>query len=367
MKVEAAVTERTGAPFTLGELDLEAPRPGEILVRLAGVGVCHTDLVARDQGLPVPLPAVLGHEGAGVVEDVGAGVEHLRPGDHVVLTFDHCGACRRCAQGRPALCARFMARNFSGVRPDGSTPLRRGTTPVRGRFFGQSSFATHAIATSANAIQVPTDLPLSLLGPLACGIQTGAGSVLNSLRCPAGSSIAVFGTGSVACAAVLAAALSGCTTIIVVGRDPAKLRFAAELGATHTLPVTDHVVADIQDITGGGADHSLETTAAPAILRHAVDCLDYGGICGHLGAAAVGTEVSLDMSALLFSRQIRGIVEGDSRPADFIPTLIALHRQGRFPFDKLIATYPLGEIDTAVAESAHRDRPKAVVIPDQER
>ncbi|WP_156755829.1 NAD(P)-dependent alcohol dehydrogenase [Actinokineospora pegani] len=363
MKIEAAVTEHTSAPFTLDELDLDAPRSDEVLVRLAGTGVCHTDLVVRDQWLPVPLPAVLGHEGAGVVEDVGDGVHHVAPGDHVVLTYDHCGACRRCAEGRPALCAHFLTRNFSGVRPDGSTSLRRGTTEVRGRFFGQSSFATHAIATSGNTVRVPTDLPLPLLGPLACGIQTGAGSVLNSLRCAAGSSIAIFGTGSVACAAVLAAVLSGCTTIITVGRNPAKLRFTAELGATHTLLARNEAAEDIRDLTGGGAEYSLDTTAKPAILRQAVECLDQGGICGHLGASAPGTEVHLDMISLLFSRQVRGIVEGDSVPAQFIPALAELYRQGRFPLDKLIATYPLSDINQAVTEADQRPQPKAVVIP----
>ncbi|MCG8919164.1 NAD(P)-dependent alcohol dehydrogenase [Actinokineospora sp. PR83] len=363
MKIEAAVTEHPSAPFTLDGLDLDAPRADEVLVRLVGTGVCHTDLVARDQGLPVPLPAVLGHEGAGVVEAVGDGVHHVAPGDHVVLTYDHCGTCRHCAAGRPALCAHFHARNFSGVRPDGSTPLHRGTTEVRGRFFGQSSFATHAIATSGNTVPVPTDLPLPLLGPLACGIQTGAGSVLNSLRCEAGSSIAIFGTGSVACAAVLAAVLSGCTTIITVGRNPAGLRFTAELGATHTLLTGDGAVADIRDLTGGGAEYSIDTTATPALLRHAVECLDQGGICGHLGATAPGTDVHLDMASLLFGREVRGIVEGDSLPARFIPVLVELYRQGRFPFDKLIATYPLSDINRAVAEAGRRDRPKAVVLP----
>ena len=355
----AAVAVDAGRPFSLREVRLEEPRHAEVLVRTAGTGICHTDLICRDQCFPVPLPAVLGHEGAGVVEEVGPGVHDLAPGDRVVLSFNSCGGCGPCASGRPAYCGDFLARNFSGTRPDGTTPLHLTTpapdgrrTPVHGVFFGQSSFATHAIVTRRSVVKVDTVLPLELLGPLACGFQPGAGAVLNSLRCPPGSSVAVFGAGAVGCGAVMAAAVASCTTIAVLGRNPSRPARAKSVGATHTIDLTaPDPVAELRALTGGsGVAYSVEATGAPGVLRQAVDCLAPEGVCGLLGAAAPGTEVRLDRSGLLFGRQVRGIVEGDATPAVFVPVLLDLHRTGRFPFDRLISLYPLGQINRAVAD-----------------
>lgn len=179
----AAVLSSPGGMFSIEDITLQKPRRDEILVRVVGVGVCHTDVVCRGD-FPVPLPVVLGHEGSGIVEAVGSGVTNLRPGDHVVLSFDSCGACPNCARSAPSYCFNFMAANFGGVRPaDGSTPMNRASgEAVNARFFGQSSFATHLIARERNAVAVPKDAPLEILGPLGCGIQTGAGSILNSLK-----------------------------------------------------------------------------------------------------------------------------------------------------------------------------------------
>jgi aryl-alcohol dehydrogenase len=353
VRITAALTETTGAPFTLASLDLDDPRPGEVVVRMVSSGVCHTDLIVRDQWYPVPLPAVLGHEGAGVVAAVGDGVTSVAPGDHVVLTFNSCGGCRMCVQGRQAYCDQFFACNFAGARVDGSSPLHRESGDVHGAFFGQSSFATHALATERNVVKVDRQAPLELLGPLGCGIQTGAGGVLNSLKPPAGSSIAIFGTGSVGISAVMAAAVAGCTTIVAVDLNEQRLELATEVGATHAVNATaGDTVERLRELTGGlGVDYSLETTAVPAVLRQAVDALNQGGTCGLIGAAALGTEVSLDMSSLLFGRSVRGIVEGDSVPRLFIPKLVELYRQGRFPFDKLIKTYAFEDINQAVEDS----------------
>ncbi|SDL00833.1 aryl-alcohol dehydrogenase [Nocardioides sp. YR527] len=354
MRITAALTEGKGAPFTLTELDLEEPRAGEVRVRLVGSGVCHTDLIVRDQWYPVPLPAVLGHEGSGVVEAVGEGVTSLAPGDHVVLSFNSCGSCRTCTSGRPAYCDQFFAHNFSGVRPgDGSSPLRRGDDQVSGMFFGQSSFATYALATERNVVKVDPSVPLELLGPLGCGIQTGAGGVLNSLSPEEGSTIAVFGAGAVGLSAVMAAVVAGCSRIIAVDIKPQRLELARELGATDIIDGADgDTVATIQELTGGlGVDYTIETTAVPALLRQAVDCLNQGGTCGLIGAAALGTEASLDMSTLLFGRSVTGIVEGDSVPQEFIPRLIDLYQQGRFPFDRLVRTYDFADIEKAVHDA----------------
>ncbi|MGW0804101.1 NAD(P)-dependent alcohol dehydrogenase [Nonomuraea sp. NPDC002799] len=364
MRITAALTETRGAPFALTPLELDDPRPGEVLVRMVSSGVCHTDLIVRDQWYPVPLPAVLGHEGAGVVEAVGGGVGYVAPGDHVVLTFNSCGGCRMCDHGRPAYCDGFFARNFAGARPDGSSPLRReGGADVHGVFFGQSSFATYALATERNVVKVDRDAPLELLGPLGCGVQTGAGGVLNSLDPPAGSDIAVFGAGSVGISAVMAAVIAGCSTIVAIDLNERRLELARELGATHAIDAAlDDPVERLRDLTGGlGFDYTIETTAVPSVLRQAVDALGNGGTCGVIGAAALGTEVSLDMSSLLFGRSVRGIVEGDSVPRRFIPKLVDLHRQGRFPFDRLIRTYAFEDINQAVEDSEKGNTLKPVL------
>ena len=209
MKATAAVVWEKERPFSMEEVEVDEPRAGEVLVRIVGVGVCHTDLIVRDQWYPVPLPAVLGHEGSGVVESVGPGVEKVRPGDHVVLSFDHCGHCANCLKGRPSYCTTFFERNFGGQRMDGSTALDKDGQALHSHFFGQSSFATYALASQNSVVKVPQDAPLESLGPLGCGVQTGAGAVLNSLKPEPGSSIAVFGTGAVGISAIMAAVAAG--------------------------------------------------------------------------------------------------------------------------------------------------------------
>lgn len=202
MQITAAVVREKASPFQITELELAEPRNDEVLVRIVASGVCHTDLIIRDQYYPVPLPVVLGHEGSGVVEQVGKDVTKVQPSDHVVMSFFSCGNCPNCRQGKPGYCLNFYNSNFSGARLDGSSAFKQGETKVHGHFFGQSSFATYALASERNIVKVPKDVPLELLGPLGCGVQTGAGSVLNSLNPEVGSSIAVFGADSVGLSAV---------------------------------------------------------------------------------------------------------------------------------------------------------------------
>ncbi len=363
MKITAAMAREKAQPFSVEELELGKPRSDEVLVRIAGTGVCHTDLIVRDQWYPVPLPAVLGHEGAGVVEQVGDGVSKVRPGDHVVLTYRSCGLCVNCKRGEPAYCLDLYNQNFGGARPDGSNAISNDGEEIHGHFFGQSSFATYALAAERNTVKVRDDVPLELLGPLGCGIQTGAGGVLNALHPEAGSSIAVFGTGSVGMSAIMAARVAGCATIIGVDLNAGRLELARELGATHTINAaeTENVVEAIQEFTGGGADYTVETTAAPGVFRQAVDSLTLLGECGLIGAAALGTEVSLDMNSILFGRKVRGIIEGDSIPDIFIPRLIELYAQGRFPFDRLVKFYDLEDINQAAEDSETGDTMKPVL------
>ena len=351
--VRAAVVRKAGGPFVIEKLRLDGPRADEVLVRIVATGMCHTDMVVRDQVYPVPQPIVLGHEGAGVVEEVGANVVKVRPGDHVVLSFMSCGRCRLCQQGRPANCMNFNAHNFSGARADGTGSLRDDQGPIHDHFFGQSSFSSFAVANERNVVKVPKEAPLELLGPLGCGIQTGAGAVMNALKIGPGASFAAFGAGAVGLSAVMAARAVGATTIIAVDVLPARLALASEVGATHVVNAKEgDPVAAVKEITGGGVQYSLETTALSAVVRQAVDALGVRGTCGIVGAAPPGTEIKIDVTEFMqMSKTLYGIIEGDSVPDLFIPQLIELFLQGRFPFDKLTKMYPFERINDAASDS----------------
>jgi aryl-alcohol dehydrogenase len=350
MQIRAAVTRAPNTPMSLETLELEDPRPGEILVRVVATGVCHTDLVVAQGMLPTPQPVVLGHEGAGIVVTVGDGVTKVSPGDHVVMTFNSCGGCPSCDAGEETYCHDFFLHNFQAERPDGSTALSKGDEHVHSNFFGQSSFATHALCHERNIVKVPTDVPLELLGPLACGIQTGAGAVMNALGVTAGSSFAVFGTGSVGLSAIMAARIVGATTIVAVDIDAGRLAVAASLGATHTIDSSSSdATAEILQITGSGLNFALDTTGLGSVIRAAVDSLAPRGTCGILGASPLGSEITLDeVHFMSGGRRLMGIVEGESQPDTFIPKLIDLYRSGDFPFDKLVTYYDLDQIDEAI-------------------
>ena len=362
MEIQAAVTDAKGAPFAVQSVELDELRPDEVLVKVAAAGVCHTDLIVRDQWYPVPLPAVLGHEGAGVVERVGANVAKVAPGDRVGMSFNSCGACPTCLTGRPTYCHDFFARNFGATRPDGTTALSRDGQAIHSHFFGQSSFATYAVATERNVVKLD-DVPLEVVAPFGCGIQTGAGAILNVMRPPAGASVAVFGTGTVGMAAIMAAVVSGATTVIGVDLNPTRLELARELGATDVVDAgEENPVEQIKTITGLGADFTIESTGVASVLRQAVDASAPIGVTGIIGAPAIGTEVSLDINDLLiFGRSVRGIVEGDSVPDIFIPRLIELWRQGRFPVDRLMRNYDLDQLDEAAHDAEAGRVIKAVV------
>lgn len=352
MQIRAAVARAPHAPMSLELLELEEPRAGEILVRVVATGVCHTDLVVRDGMIPTPQPVVLGHEGAGIVESVGDGVTKVDVGDHVVMTFNSCGTCPNCAVGAETYCDEIFAHNFLAERSDGSTALTSGSDSIHSNFFGQSSFATHALCHERNAVKVPTDVPLELLGPLACGIQTGAGAVMNALAVGPGDSFAVFGTGSVGLSAVMAARVVGATTIVAVDIDKGRLAVAESLGATHVIDSTSaDPTVEIMELTGRGLNFALDTTGLASVIRSAVDALAPRGTCGIVGASALGTEIVLDeVHFMSGGRRLMGIVEGESHPDTFIPKLIELYRDGEFPFDRLVTYYDLDHIDDAFSD-----------------
>ena len=352
---QAAIVEAPGAPFTIEEVTLDEPRAGEVLVRMVAAGLCHTDLGVRAGGIPFKLPGILGHEGAGIVERVGAGVTRVVPGDKVLLSFTSCGHCANCRSGHPAYCATWLPSNLiNGTRDDGSSPVRREAGDLGGHFFGQSSFAGLAIADERSVVKVPVDADLELLAPLGCGVQTGFGTVWRVLAPAPGASLAVFGTGAVGLAAVIAAAQLPLGAVIAVDRVPERLALAAELGATHTIDTaTTELAGALAAATGGrGLDNAVDTTGSPGVLRTAVDALAARGTCAVVGAPPAGTELSLDIQGLLPGKRVIGVTLGDGEPETLVPQLVSLFQQGRLPLAKLVKHYRLTELNQA-AEDMH--------------
>lgn len=365
MQITAAVARSAQQDFTIETVELEDPRDDEVLVRIVGVGICHTDLIARDQQIPVPLPAVLGHEASGIVERVGSRVRKVRTGDAVVLSFLSCGECACCAKHEPSYCHAFVPLNFPGMRSDGSTGMRIGDEKVSGRFFGQSSFASHALAHERNVVKVDSEEGLELLGPLGCGFQTGAGAIMRSLACEPGSSVAIFGCGAVGIAAVMGAAVQQCKTVIVIEPQAERRRLALELGATQAIdPAADDTAAAIRAIVPGGLQYAFDSTGIPRVIETALSCLAMRGVLGVVAAATADAAISVNLTAaVLGGLTIRGILEGDSDPDTLIPQLIAHYRARRFPLDRVIRTYPLARINEAVAAQHRGECIKAVLLP----
>ena len=349
----AAVVESGGAPFTLSDIELDEPGPHEALVRMVATGLCHTDLGVASGGLPFPLPGVLGHEGAGVVEAVGPAVTGVAPGDHVVLSFTSCGDCRNCDGGHPAYCAGWLPLNLlGGRRADGTSTISRDGEPLGGHFFGQSSFAERALVDERSLVKVDQDVPLESIAPLGCGVQTGVGAVWNVLKPVTGSTIVVLGAGAVGLSAVMAAALTPATTIVAVDRFGERLTLARELGATHTVNAAEEDLGEaLVALTGGqGADGIVETTGNVTVLRQGVDALGARGTVVVVGAPPFGTEVSLDVNGLLGGKRVVGLTLGDAETQSFIPALVRLVKEGRLPLHRLISTYPFADIDQAVRD-----------------
>jgi aryl-alcohol dehydrogenase len=362
MQIKAAVLRAADALYQIENVELGDPGPGEVRVRIVGAGLCHTDLLPRVPDFMAGPPIITGHEGSGVVEAVGAGVRDLAPGDHVVLSFDSCRVCANCLSGHPAYCDTFFPRNLTGIGVADTSPVHDADgEPIASRWFGQSSFATHSLVAARNAIKVDPALPLALLGPLGCGIQTGAASVFVALGVTAGTSIIVFGTGGVGLSAVMAAKVAGAATIVAVDLNPARLELARELGATHTVDgALPDLLERLQQVTVGGAQYSLDTTGVPAVINIAVHALRPTGTCGLVGVQQ--GDIVLDPFALAVGRNIMGILEGDAVPQVLIPRLIALWQQGRFPFDKLIKTFSLDEINEAEQASLKGEVVKPVLV-----
>lgn len=362
MWIKAAVLRSPDAPYRIEDVELRAPGPGEVRLRIAATGMCHTDFLPRTAGF-IASPIVTGHEAAGVIDEVGDAVTDLKPGDPVVASFDSCRRCTNCGSGHPAYCESFVARNLTGAGVGGTGAIRDSAgSPVGSRWFGQSSFATHAIVATRNIVKVDPTIPLELLGPLGCGVLTGAGSILVALGVECGSSVVVFGTGSVGLSAVMAAQAAGAGTIAAVDANPVRLTLAHELGATYTIDGhAPDLTAQLAKVADGGFQYALDTTGVPAVIQTAIRSLRSTGTCGLVGVQQ--GDLVLGPADLAFGRNVKGILEGDAVPEIMIPKLIELWRHGRFPFDRLITSYPLDAINEAEQASLRGEVVKPVLIP----
>jgi aryl-alcohol dehydrogenase len=355
MKIQAAVVFEKGQPFQMTELELDEPKEGEVLVKVAACGVCHTDEVARQQIIPVPLPAVFGHEGCGVVVSLGPGVTGFKKGDRVGFSYGWCGACEACRTGHTYGCEENRRLNFGGAQFDGTKRLHRGGEDISS-FFGQGAFATHAVVHVNNLIRVPDGVALELVGPLGCGIQTGAGAVLNYLKPDPASSVIITGCGPVGLSAVMAAKIAGCTTVIACDVIDSRLQMAKELGATHTInsKTVENVVDEVKKLTRIGTHYAIDCTGIGACVRQSLNCTRSLGTCIVLGATQELT-IHVENELMGAGKKLIGIVEGCSVPQIFIPKLLEYYKKGMFPFDRLITFYDFKDIARAF-EDTHRGK-----------
>ncbi|TAL04180.1 MAG: NAD(P)-dependent alcohol dehydrogenase [Rhodospirillaceae bacterium] len=364
MKVKAAVASPDGSPFHIADVELDAPRADEVLVRMAAVGLCHTDIFAQQDGYRFGRPGVFGHEGAGVVQAVGREVTTVRPGDRVALSFRSCGACAKCAAGHPAHCGEIRQLNFAGARPDGSSTLRLDGAALASNFFGQSSFATHALTYVRNVIPIGPDVPFAVAAPLGCSVQTGVGGVLNILKPERGSALLVTGCGPVGLSAVIGGVIAGCAPIVVVEPHASRRALALDLGATHAIDptTTPDLAAAVREILPHGVDRAFDTTGQEAVLGAALRAMASGGVLGFAGIAPRGTRLPADLN-IIMGRGLRvcGIYLGDADPAHFLPMLLEHHRAGRLPIDRMIRTYPFERINDAIADQHAGRTAKAVL------
>lgn len=345
MKVRAAILEEMGReppyarsrPLAIGEVELDGPGLGEVLVRIAAAGLCHSDLSVIDGNRPRPTPMILGHEASGVVEEVGADVRDLRPGDHVVLTFvPSCGHCVPCASGRPALCEPAVTAAGAGTLLSGAKRLHRNGQDVN-HMLGVSAFAEYATCSRRSLVKVDPDLPLDHAALFGCAVLTGVGAVFNTARVEPGTAVAVIGLGGVGLSSILGAVAAGAERIVAVDALEEKLALAASLGATDTFRAGDGAVEAIRDATGGGVHYAFEMAGAVPALDLAYRITRRGGTT--ITAGLPNPKAMLQLPALSLigeERTLKGSYLGSAVPTRDIPRYVALFRRGRLPVDRLL-------------------------------
>ena len=355
----------TSRPLVLEEVELGAPRAGELLVRVAAAGVCHSDVSVVDGSRIRPLPMALGHEAAGVVEEVGAGVRDVKPGDHVVMTFvPSCGQCPECAAGRPALCAPAAVANGAGTLLHGPSLLRDREGKVIHHHLGVSGFARHAVVARESAVVVPRDVPLQVAALFGCAVLTGTGAVLNTAAVRPGQSVAIFGLGGVGLASVLGAAVASAWPIIAVDPVPAKRELARQLGATAVFS-PEEAEKGVKDLTGGGAEFTFEAAGVPAVMEAAFRSARRGGTTVAMGLPHPSRTVTLPALAFAgLGQTLTGSYMGSAAPQRDIPRYVALWKAGRMPVDRLqSATLPLEKINEAFENLAAGAAVRQVLLP----
>ncbi|WAZ22417.1 Zn-dependent alcohol dehydrogenase [Streptomyces cinnabarinus] len=322
------------------DLEVREPGPGEVRVAIAAAGLCHSDLSVVDGTIPFPVPVVLGHEGAGVVESVGVGVTHVGPGDHVALsTLANCGACAECDRGRPTMCRQAIGRP--------GQPFTRDGRPVY-QFAANSAFAERTVVKAVQAVRIPGELPLTSAALIGCGVLTGVGAVLNRARVDRGESVVVIGTGGIGLNVIQGARIAGALRIVAVDSNPAKEEMARRFGATDFLTSTEGV----RDLLPNGADHAFECVGRVELIRAAVDLLDRHGQAILLGVPPATAEASFRVSTLYLDKSILGCRYGSSRPQRDIALYADLYREGRLLLDELVTrTYPVEDFEKAAADA----------------
>lgn len=361
MKIEAAVVKEQGT-IKSETLNLSDPKADEVLIKIVATGICHTDLSIANQEMETPLPIALGHEGAGIVEKVGPGVTEFEKGDHVIVTFAVCNECKSCLTGNTGACENYGPLNFGGTMRDGTTRLSQNSEDVY-NFFGQSSLSTFSISHTSNVVKVNKELDLSILGPLGCGIQTGAGTILNKLQPEFGSSLTVFGAGGVGLSAVMAGNIVGCSEVIAVDINNERLELAKQLGATHTINSKEvkDVEGRIKEVTNGGSTYAFDTTGIPDVINQGIKGLAQEGT---MALVAIGGPVEIDVNNDLIMKNcsVVGVTQGLSVPKIFLPQLISYYEKGQFPFDKLIKKYPFRELNQALEDMKSGETIKPVIL-----
>ena len=352
MKFKAAVLHATGGRFSIEDVTLQPLAPGDVLVRLHASGLCHTDLEVIDGSLPYPLPIVLGHEGAGVVERVGGSVTQVRPGDHVVCSWNpHCGHCFYCERDQPILCEPFTRHQPTGRLLDGGSRYRLDGDRMLNHFSVVSSHAQYCVVPESGAIAVPAEIPFDRACLIGCGVMTGVGAASRMARVEAGASVVVIGCGAVGLNVVQGARLEQADTIIAIDRDPARLALARTFGATHTIgPETPEAAAQVEAVralTGGrGADYAFECAGGEGPLQLMYEVMRSGGQGVILGKVAADRKVSLRFGAMMGEKRTIRSSYGGARPRRDFPWLARLYLDGRLKLDELITQrLPLERID----------------------
>ena len=363
--MKAAIMNHAGAPLAVVELDLQAPGPGEVRVRVDAAGICHSDYHYMVQDLACRTPIVLGHEGAGIVQEVGAGVTHVQPGDKVIMTWrPSCGRCEYCTSGSPALCRLGAVHATHNELLRGGTRLSRDGQPVY-HLMGVSCFAEECVVSGESVIKIPQEVPVEVAAIMGCAVITGMGVVLNGMRAPAGKSVLIVGAGGVGLSAVIGAAAAGAYPVIVADIDDDKLAKARELGATHTVNTREHdLAASVHEITGGGAHWAVEAIGRPQTIREAVMALRPRGTAFVVGLSNAESEINVPLNQVVQQeKSVRGSLYGSSNLSVQIPQILDMYLAGRLPLDALIGEkFSLDRINEAFESLTNGNIGRSVVL-----